>query len=206
MSKHKTPVIRYAGIFSRFSSYFIDQIIIAVMVGILGGIYSWVLSNDTEFAAHLPIYLLVAFLYYILFTSGNWQATPGMRMVGLYVVDKNYKKLDIISAIVRFILYMINLVLVAFIALFIGKLLSVMMSGGSASVTDVLVFNQSGKLQGELVEMKASVSSGAMSFIIAVVVFIKAFLIALPMFLTAKRQTLYDYFMGIGAVKGSVGK
>ncbi len=51
----------------------------------------------------LVIVLLISFgcLYYTLFESSSWQATPGKRMLRLYVTDLKGRRLTVARALLR---------------------------------------------------------------------------------------------------------
>lgn len=193
--------IRYTTIFPRFSSYFIDQIIIGMVIGLLAAGYGWLSGKDSVFEENLYAYFIISMLYYSLFISSNWQATPGMRFIGLYVTTTKYQKLDIILALIRYILYIVNLLIAAFIALFIGKLIMAIILCDNESAIDLAIFGPNGKMQANLLEMTTQISSQTVTLILGIVLLLKMILIALPMFYTKRKQTLYDYIANIAVIR-----
>lgn len=89
----------YAGFWLRAVAYMADSIIISIPFGVIAGIYPSVffVSTDANASPRLPfpqltplafgIVLTSAWLYYAFFESSSWQATPGKRLLRLYVTD-----------------------------------------------------------------------------------------------------------------------
>ncbi|MEQ9115626.1 MAG: RDD family protein [Rickettsiales bacterium] len=203
MSKNKkASSVRYAHIFPRFSSYFIDQILIGVIIGLFAGAFSFLSGRDSVFEENFYAYFVISLLYYSLFISGRWQATPGMRMIGLYVANEKKEKLDILTAIIRYVLYVANVLIATFISLFVAKVsMAITMCDNNISlVTEV--FGKNGKLAGTMVDMTNQIDPRTISIILGISIVVKLLLIATPMFYTKHRQTLYDIFTKSVVIKG----
>jgi uncharacterized RDD family membrane protein YckC len=129
----KTP--HYGGFWIRALAYFIDGIInnvIGIAIGIFLGIFIGMGVNAasiemTEFNEMLLriisfiLSLITTWLYFALFQSSKYMATPGKMIFGLIVVDKEYKRLSFAHATGRFfatlvstITFLIGFIMAAF--------------------------------------------------------------------------------------------
>ncbi len=64
------------------------------------------------------LFFLVSALYFGVTVGGEYQATPGMRLMGIIVIRDDGQRLDFISALIRMILFWIfNALLTPFILL-----------------------------------------------------------------------------------------
>lgn len=114
-----TAAIGYAGFWLRFVALIIDGLIIDVVLGIpffmfLGGagiLRAIMAGNPPEdlvgqFIGVVLLFALAAsaavWLYYALFESSSWQATPGKRALGLYVTDLAGQRVSFARASGRF--------------------------------------------------------------------------------------------------------
>jgi uncharacterized RDD family membrane protein YckC len=69
-----------AGFGHRLLAYILDVLILLIPCAIVGAIF-------------FPLSFVVSWLYFALFEAGEWQATPGKRVLGLRVVDLGYRPL-----------------------------------------------------------------------------------------------------------------
>jgi uncharacterized RDD family membrane protein YckC len=194
-SKHSNTnkVVRYASIMPRFCGYFIDHIILGVLMGIIVGAYGMFSGNDLMIEDSVLILVIVSLVYYSLFVSSRWQATPGMRMIGLSVSTEDHHKLNLLLSAVRYILYLVNLSIVSLIVLFCGKMLITNILINNTQSEEILEFGKNGDLQADIIEMTTQIDMQTLFIIFTVGLLAKAFLMALPMMLTKKKQMLYDY-------------
>ena len=90
----------YAGRLERLFANLIDTIILVIP----GGLAAALLGDEgiTTIAT-----FLISLGYYTHFTSSNWQATPGKRLLGLYVVRLDHRALTPRDAVERFLAYSI---------------------------------------------------------------------------------------------------
>jgi uncharacterized RDD family membrane protein YckC len=91
----------------------IDCIIISIPVGFVAGMYPSVFFISTEaktsprlpFPQFTPLAFLVVlagfWLYCAIFESSSWQATPGKRLLRLYVTDLNDRPVTFARALFR---------------------------------------------------------------------------------------------------------
>jgi uncharacterized RDD family membrane protein YckC len=83
--------MQYAGFWVRFWAQIIDSIIWTplLLLVYLKFTFDAILMGAGESLAFLYFLLsvLTPWLYYSLFEAGNWQATPGKRILGVYVTD-----------------------------------------------------------------------------------------------------------------------
>jgi uncharacterized RDD family membrane protein YckC len=104
----------YAGFWLRAVAYLVDSIIISIPFGLIAGIYPSVFFISTDanaasskfpFPQYTPfavgIVLAVFLLYSALFESSSWQATPGKRIVRVYVTDLNGRPITLARALLR---------------------------------------------------------------------------------------------------------
>lgn len=95
---HRSP---YAGFWKRFGAYLIDTIILAIplwilMFALVGGA---VLSGSPDAASGAIgvlwlVSLAAPWLYFALFESSSWQATPGKRALSIKVTDEHGRQLS----------------------------------------------------------------------------------------------------------------
>lgn len=96
----KPRSIIYAGRLERLFAYLIDSIFLlfpaAAMMNLLNGNGLAVLSS-----------FLCSLAYYTHFTASAWQATPGKRLLGIYVIRTDRRKLTRRDALERFLAFII---------------------------------------------------------------------------------------------------
>jgi uncharacterized RDD family membrane protein YckC len=89
----------YAGFFLRFAAVFIDGLIIQVPFRLLRLAF----SQEVEALLGIALISVVAqWLYYALMESGEYQATVGKRLLGIYVTDVNGDRISFGRASGRF--------------------------------------------------------------------------------------------------------
>lgn len=104
----------YAGFWRRVVTWFVDGVILTVgywfLVAVLGrhALAPWPLSDSmTAMGAWMPLWfattlqplaVVVAWLYFALFETSGWQATPGKRALGLRVTDEFGRRIGFMRA------------------------------------------------------------------------------------------------------------
>jgi uncharacterized RDD family membrane protein YckC len=103
----------YAGFWLRALAYLIDTIVISVFFGLAASFYPAAFFKFPKAAATslavLPQLTLLAiglaipvvWLYYAFFEASVWQATPGKRILRLYVTDLNGRPITFARATMR---------------------------------------------------------------------------------------------------------
>jgi uncharacterized RDD family membrane protein YckC len=103
----------FAGFWLRAIACFIDTILIATIFLLVASLFPSTFAKllppaptslmDIPQPAPLVIALLVALgcLYYTLFEGSGWQATPGKRIMNLYVTDLNGQRITFGRALIR---------------------------------------------------------------------------------------------------------
>ena len=103
----------YAGFWLRAVAYLIDTVILSVALALVGSFSpsAFVIfpdANATSLAAlpHLTplaiaLTIPVVWLYYAFFEASSWQATPGKRILGLYVTDLHGRPITFARATIR---------------------------------------------------------------------------------------------------------
>jgi uncharacterized RDD family membrane protein YckC len=104
----------YAGFWLRFVALIIDMLIISavcliILVPLVFTIFrgmpyerpmGWPMRPP--FFGYMPLNLISLWLYYALFESSTWQATPGKRVLGLLVTDMQGRPITFARASARF--------------------------------------------------------------------------------------------------------
>jgi uncharacterized RDD family membrane protein YckC len=113
-----TPVRRVAlaGFWARLLAFLIDTVIVfAIMSPILGDLFirnlgpgltvqriqSFLAGSSSQAFATQLLFEVARALYYTAFESSRWQASPGKRMLGLYVTDLRGQRLTLGRAAAR---------------------------------------------------------------------------------------------------------
>ncbi len=90
--------MQYAGFWIRFWASAIDSFIWAplLLLAYLKFSFDALLVGAGESLAllYFLVSLITPWLYYSIFESGKWQATPGKRLLGLYVTDMNQQRIS----------------------------------------------------------------------------------------------------------------
>ncbi len=90
--------IEYAGFLPRLAAVIIDTLILlpvtSLIMGTVGPFYEALLG------------LIMTGTYYTLFVAGTWQATPGKRLMGVYVIRADGDALDPRQALCRYLGYL----------------------------------------------------------------------------------------------------
>lgn len=97
MAENKT--IRYAGFWIRLAAYLIDFFVLFFIVKIVFGLQG--MPAPEVFFYQIPDRLLViviSWLYFSLQYASSYQATVGMRMMDIKVVDLDYQRLSLARA------------------------------------------------------------------------------------------------------------
>jgi uncharacterized RDD family membrane protein YckC len=115
----------YAGFWLRFVAYLVDNVLLSVALGaifiplaIMTGAMAhfealatsrtgrpdpeMIMAFVSLILTFVGIALLVKWLYYAYFESSDWQATPGKRVMSVYVTDMNGQRLTFLHATGRF--------------------------------------------------------------------------------------------------------
>ena len=109
--------VRYAGFWIRLVAYVIDAVILIIISLVVGAVIGGVLgvtAGHGRAAAGLAgglgsfAGLIVGILYYVLFWCSGWQATPGKRLLGLYVITASGEKISGWRALGRYFAYILS--------------------------------------------------------------------------------------------------
>jgi uncharacterized RDD family membrane protein YckC len=113
------PVVRYAGIWLRLAAYTLDALLLSALVAL--ALLAIVPKAEVRFADYLslplaqrldrtnpavqtftrtvvPLWFFIGWLYYSLWESSRWQATPGKRLLGLSVTDLEGRRISFFRA------------------------------------------------------------------------------------------------------------
>jgi uncharacterized RDD family membrane protein YckC len=97
---------RFAGFWWRVWAYLIDLLILSVAGGIAGGVIGAALERAgwSIIGIEVSVFVLAIiwnWLYFALFESSSWRATPGKRACGLIVTGKQGERISFGRAIGR---------------------------------------------------------------------------------------------------------
>ncbi len=107
------PRPAFAGFWLRAVAYLLDTVLISLVFGLIASFYPTTFIKFPDAAstslASLPQLTPIAFaititatwLYYTLFEASVWQATPGKRILRLYVADLNGQRVTFARAAAR---------------------------------------------------------------------------------------------------------
>jgi uncharacterized RDD family membrane protein YckC len=112
----------YAGFWIRFLAYFIDAIIINVVVAAISFVVGALIGvaatasgiHDNDKIATIAggvgalIGIISVIIYYVVFCSGRWQATPGKRMLGIHIITVGGEKVGGWLALGRYLAYLVS--------------------------------------------------------------------------------------------------
>lgn len=113
---------RYAGFWIRVLAYFIDAIIVELVVVAVSGLIGFLIGiiaaangnhNSEQLSAIAGgvgalIGITIVIAYYIIFNSGRWQATPGKRVLGIHLITVGGEKVGGWLALGRYLAYIIS--------------------------------------------------------------------------------------------------
>jgi uncharacterized RDD family membrane protein YckC len=135
--------VMYAGFWLRVVAYLLDKVLLgvalcavfiplAIMTGAFAHFQTLVVNHREElnpeaimafislFAMYIAIALAATWLYFAYFESSDWQATPGKRVMSIYVTDMSGQRLTFLHASGRFFSKLIT----ALIPLWIGYIMA----------------------------------------------------------------------------------
>jgi len=120
-SPHAAPASKqaYASFWIRLGAYLIDYALTIGLVAVFGALFAigavlLVGAEQTEglLTAHPTainfIGTIIALTYYAYFAAGPWQATPGKRFCGIYVIRTSGQRVDASFAVLRNLAYLLS--------------------------------------------------------------------------------------------------
>jgi len=133
----------YAGFWLRFVAYLIDSLLMSVALGLIiiplalmtGALAHFealahsrggqpdpaaVMGIISLLLTFVGISVLLSWLYHAYFESSDWQATPGKRVLSIYVTDMNGQRISFLHATGRFFAKIIT----GLIPLFLGYIMA----------------------------------------------------------------------------------
>jgi uncharacterized RDD family membrane protein YckC len=118
------PPVKYAGFWIRLWAYILDSLLVTLGIGvvllIVGAIAAAIMAlfgvnnlerpMPPELAEMLPLVLIImvialSLFYYIYFPSTRWQATPGKRLAGIYIIREDGRPVTGLLALGRLFAY-----------------------------------------------------------------------------------------------------
>jgi uncharacterized RDD family membrane protein YckC len=190
-----------APIYSRVCAFFIDLVIIGIIVGLFAMVLDLFIKYENAFIESSLLYFIITMSYYILFSA--WQATPGMKLVKIKFIqhDQEDQLIELNNFILRFFLFLIYFSAAIFISLEMGYLflkeLAFKELGISSNIYINYVENFVIMMSPNLTIVKSKNLSGAM--LVSIICFCG--LLYLPTIFIRKKQTLYDLLSKIFVVK-----
>ncbi|AOG02811.1 RDD family protein [Bosea sp. RAC05] len=103
----------YAGFWIRVCAYLIDSVLVTAACYLAGLILGIVLAVTDISGSGVPVLVVVVGLaisigYWVAFTSGSWQATPGKRLLGLKVIRADGRQVTAGLALGRSLAYVLS--------------------------------------------------------------------------------------------------
>src|SRR5579883_2889739 len=103
--------VHFAGFWIRVAAYFIDAIVqsvISLVIGIIVGLAAGRPGGAQSAAAiaqglAIVVQFVIVFAYQAIFVSGSWQATPGKRLCGIYIIRVDGRKIGVGLAVGRYL-------------------------------------------------------------------------------------------------------
>ncbi len=111
MAKSKSYPKGYVGFWKRFLAYSVDTLIIGIISGAVGGgtSFSSIMSRQHTLSPQVNgIALLVGIVYFVFFWISQNGQTLGNKLLAIRVVKENGMPLDLGSAIIRYLGYIIS--------------------------------------------------------------------------------------------------
>jgi uncharacterized RDD family membrane protein YckC len=113
------PAYQFAGFWIRLAAYAVDEtlclaaFLVVKLIVVLAGAALFGFEATKEYliaheAVDNVIALFVVLIYQGLFVSGAWQATPGKRLCGLYVIRSDGARLTAAVAVLRYLCYFLS--------------------------------------------------------------------------------------------------
>jgi uncharacterized RDD family membrane protein YckC len=101
----------YGGFWLRAAAYLIDTSILSLSLAVVGSFRpsAFIIFPDATSLTALPhltpiavgLTIPIVWLYYALCEASSWQATPGKRVLGLYVADLHGRPITFMRATIR---------------------------------------------------------------------------------------------------------
>ena len=105
----------FAGFWLRAFAYLLDTVLVSLVFGLVASFYPTTFIKFPEAASAAPsltslpqltpmafaITLTATWFYYTMFEASAWQATPGKRVMKLYVADMHGQRLTLARAAAR---------------------------------------------------------------------------------------------------------
>lgn len=95
-----TQKLVYAGRLDRILANLIDGIILFIPTGLAASVMS-------DSALLVPVVFLCELIYYTAFDGSNWQASPGKRLMNMYIIRLDGNRLSQTEALERFIAFVL---------------------------------------------------------------------------------------------------
>jgi uncharacterized RDD family membrane protein YckC len=109
---------QFAGFWIRAGAYLIDGIVLWIVSFVIGFIAGLMVGGE-ETAAVIGalLTLVIGIAYFTLFTASEWQATPGKRLLGIYVIQDDGGPIAAPRAFGRYWAYLVSwiILLIGFI-------------------------------------------------------------------------------------------
>jgi uncharacterized RDD family membrane protein YckC len=113
---------RYAGFWIRLVAYIIDAVCLMVLYSVVGGLIFGIsgasgalqggdANQGLVIALVILLYVVIfaiTIIYQVLFIRGQWQATPGKRLLGLHLITESGQRVSGMRALGRYFAYILS--------------------------------------------------------------------------------------------------
>jgi uncharacterized RDD family membrane protein YckC len=114
--------LKYAGFWIRLLAFVIDWLLLNIIAFVAAAIIGFIIGfaagasgggTGSDFDTLMRVIgalvgLAAALFYYIYFPAGSWQATPGKRICGIYIIRQNGRRVSGPLALGRYLSYLIS--------------------------------------------------------------------------------------------------
>ncbi|MCO5231676.1 MAG: RDD family protein [Chitinophagales bacterium] len=121
---NNSPQYEYAGFGLRLIAYFIDAIVLSIILKLLSLVFGFDFNTEISKVTYSPgglVAFLVSISYFVYFETGIHQATIGKRMMDLKVIKQDGTPLSKVDSIFRYlgkilsaIIFLIGYIMVIF--------------------------------------------------------------------------------------------
>jgi uncharacterized RDD family membrane protein YckC len=107
------PRPAFAGFWLRAVAYLIDNILMSVLFALVASFHPYTFLKSPDAASislaappqltpiAIALWIIVSWFYFTMFEASTWRATPGKRILRLYVADLSGKRVTFVRAAAR---------------------------------------------------------------------------------------------------------
>jgi len=113
-------ILKPAGFWIRLGALIIDGLILGMFFWLISSLINQKLNTNQNNITQV-LYLFLGAIYYIAFLSSSWQATPGKRLLNIFIVrTEDNQKISKVRALSRYIIFSVPDIMTLVASLFIA--------------------------------------------------------------------------------------